>query len=104
VANCHDLFRKYLESIRLKQPKRSSLKTSRDANRERIRKHFREVLKRPVPRFHGQGSYMMHTGINPLEDEYDVDDGVYGVNPSPETHTYRKKPAAKSSSNSLGGR
>ena len=51
----------------------------------------------------------MPTDYNQIAERYQETKGQpwrthVGVNPSPETHTYRKKPAAKSCSNSLGGR
>lgn len=87
MADCHDLFEDYLDEIRLHKSKRDSLQTSRSANRDRIREHFKTTLKRPVPLFHGQGSYMMFTGLNPLDNDYDVDDGVYlqGLGTDPTT-------------------
>lgn len=77
MADCHDLFQTYLGEIRLHAQKKTSLRTSRDANRGRIRKYFRETLQKEAPKFHGQGSIAMHTGVNPLDGDYDVDDGVY---------------------------
>lgn len=78
MADTHAQFQEFHEAVRLNKTSRDTLKTSRDANRDRIRKHFREVLKKEVPLFHGQGSYIMYTGVEPLEDEdYDIDDGVY---------------------------
>jgi hypothetical protein len=77
MADCHDLFLEYLEVIRLGAEKRKSLRTSRNANRERIREYFKEELKRETPLFHGQGSYPMHTIITPEDFDYDLDDGVY---------------------------
>lgn len=77
MADCHDLFREFLGEIRLSESKKASLRTSRNANRDRIREHFRNVLKKEVPKFHGQGSYNMNTMVTPLDDDYDIDDGVY---------------------------
>lgn len=77
MANLHDAFGTYYEKIKLAKWKKESLKKGRDAIRERIRNHFRENLKKPIPKFHGQGSYAMRTTVNPLEGEYDIDDGVY---------------------------
>lgn len=86
MADCHDLFCKFYEQIRLMHSKRESLRTSRTANRDRIKDHFRDVLKKEVPKFYGQGSYNMHTIVNPLDDDFDIDDGVYlqglGTDPS----------------------
>ena len=80
MANTHEQFQDYLAKIRLSAAKRSGLRESRKANRNRIKKHFTEVLKRAAPKFHGQGSFMMHTNLNPIAGsnaEYDLDDGVY---------------------------
>lgn len=77
MADCHDLFLEYLEVIRLGSDKRKSLRTSRNANRDRIREHFEDKLKREIPLFHGQGSYPMHTIITPEDYDYDLDDGIY---------------------------
>lgn len=86
MADCNDLFQTYLDKIRLDPEGRSDLKTSRDANRKRIADYFTNVLKRPAPEFHAQGSYPMHTGVNPLDGDFDIDDGVYiqglGTDPS----------------------
>jgi hypothetical protein len=77
MADCHDLFLEYLEIIRLGPTNRESLRTSRNANRERIKKYFKEGLKKEAPLFYGQGSYPMHTIITPEDGDYDLDDGVY---------------------------
>lgn len=77
MANTHSQFTTFLDNVRQKEDKRSTLKTSRRANREKIRKHFRETRNEPVPIFHGQGSYTMHTGTVPLNGDFDIDDGVY---------------------------
>ena len=77
MADCHDLFETYLGEIRLHADKKTSLRTSRDANRSRIRAYFKDTLKKEAPKFHGQGSMPMHTGVNPLDGDFDMDDGVY---------------------------
>jgi hypothetical protein len=77
MADCHDLFCEFLDKIRLSHSKRESLRTSRTANRDRIKDHFREELKKEVPKFYGQGSYNMHIIVNPLDDDFDIDDGIY---------------------------
>lgn len=65
------------DKIALDSLKKASLRVSRDAIREKIRKYFRETLKLIVPKFRGQGSYAMGTTVNPLDGEFDIDDGVY---------------------------
>lgn len=77
MADCHDLFLEYLEIIRLGPTNRKSLRTSRNANRKRIKEYFQEELGREAPLFYGQGSYPMHTIITPEDEDYDLDDGVY---------------------------
>ncbi len=77
MANCNDLFGQYLGKVRLSDSKKESLRTSRTANRQRIEDYFRDALKKDKPKFHGQGSYNMHTIVNPLDGDYDIDDGVY---------------------------
>jgi hypothetical protein len=78
MANCDDLFQTFDEKISVSSARKKTLRKSRNAIRDRIRKHFKEVLKVTVPKFHGQGSYSMDTLVNPLEGcDYDIDDGVY---------------------------
>ena len=71
---------KYHETIQLRKPQKDELRGSREAVREKIRKYFRETLKEEVPKFYQQGSFAMGTTINPMDGEYDIDDGVYFQN------------------------
>jgi hypothetical protein len=77
MANCHDLFLSFHESIVLGDTAKERLRTARDAIREKIKDSFSEAKRTPVPKFWGQGSYVTHTIINPIDGEYDIDDGVY---------------------------
>ena len=77
MADLNKEINKFHETIALTSGKKESLRKSRDAIRERIRKYFRDTLKVLVPKFQGQGSYSMHTMINPIDGEFDIDDGVY---------------------------
>jgi len=77
MANLSSEFSKFHDKIVLTTGKIESLRKSRDAIRERIKKYFREELKLTPPKFHGQGSFSMKTTITPLNGEYDIDDGVY---------------------------
>lgn len=93
MANCHDLFRKFEKEITLDSSKKEALMSSRDALRKKIKTYFKEKLLYEIPQFWGQGSYMMNTIVNPLNEDYDIDDGVYLRNleenklkwPTPET-------------------
>jgi hypothetical protein len=77
MADCHDLFQKFHEKVAVSSSRKAQLRTSRNATRKRIRKHFSEVLEVASPKFHGQGSYSMGTLVNPIDGRYDIDDGVY---------------------------
>jgi hypothetical protein len=77
MADCQDLFSTFHEAIAVSTARKSELRASRNATRERIERHFRETLKVSVPKFHGQGSYSMNTLVNPIAGRYDIDDGVY---------------------------
>ncbi|WP_052307497.1 cyclic GMP-AMP synthase DncV-like nucleotidyltransferase [Coleofasciculus chthonoplastes] len=77
MANCHQLFLEFNNLIALDSKRKETLRTSRDAVRERIRRYFRDKQNGFVPKFHGQGSFMMNTIIEPLDGEFDIDDGIY---------------------------
>ena len=77
MADLQDKFKTFHDRIALMSGKKVSLRTARNALRDKIRKYFRDVLKLNVPKFHGQGSYSMGTMVNPLNGEFDIDDGVY---------------------------
>ncbi|MEO0728305.1 MAG: CBASS cGAMP synthase [Bacteroidota bacterium] len=93
MANCHTLFATDFNSIiRLNDSKRKSLKKSRKALRDRIRKYFRENKPYELqPKFSSQGSMVIDTIIEPIPRKekidgkeqtvlyYDVDDGVYFI-------------------------
>lgn len=93
MANCHDLFQDFYGKIELASSKKEYLKKTRDAIRDKIIKYFKDTLKANVPKFLIQGSYAMATIVNPLDGEFDIDDGVYLQNlgsdkskwPKPET-------------------
>ncbi|MCK9274653.1 MAG: hypothetical protein M0P57_06140 [Syntrophales bacterium] len=77
MADLHNEMGTYHDKVALSSGKKTSLRTSRDAIRERTRKYFRDKLEVNAPKFHGQGSFAMITTINPLDGEFDIDDGVY---------------------------
>ena len=77
MANLHRSFIAFNDSIALSQPHKRTLRKSRNAVRDRIRKYFREEGKGYTPKFHGQGSFMMNAIIEPLDGEFDIDDGIY---------------------------
>jgi hypothetical protein len=78
MANCNDLFEQFDDNITVSSAQKKKLRKSRNAIRDRIRAHFKDVLKVKIPKFHGQGSYSMDTLVDPLDgQDYDIDDGVY---------------------------
>lgn len=93
MANCHKNFftatDSYHAKISLDDAKKESLKISRNNLREHLKKEFLEK-KRPPIKFQMQGSFVMKTTVNPLNGDYDIDDGLYfkpqlGMRPTPET-------------------
>lgn len=77
MADMQSEFNTFHNHIALTSAKKALLRTARNALRDKIRKHFHDVLKLNAPKFHGQGSYAMGTMVNPLNGEFDIDDGVY---------------------------
>ncbi|MEH2298047.1 MAG: CBASS cGAMP synthase [Nostoc sp.] len=77
MANCHKLFLKFNTLIALKSKQKERLRVSRNAIRDRIRRYFQNKQNGFFPKFHGQGSLMMNTIIEPLDREFDIDDGIY---------------------------
>ena len=77
MADLSSEFNTFHDRITLTSGKKDSLRKARNALRDKIRKYFRETLKLNFPKFQGQGSYAMGTTVNPLNGEFDIDDGVY---------------------------
>lgn len=77
MANCHDFFIKFSETISLSKTKREALKKRRDANRTRIQDHFKEKHEGYDPKFWIQGSRKNGTSIVYKDGTCDLDDGVY---------------------------
>lgn len=80
MANCSRNFNgskdSYLDKIILGSKKEEQLRKSRDGLREKIRKHLTDKKAKGV-KFYKQGSYAHRTLINPLDGDYDIDDGLY---------------------------
>ncbi len=77
MADLSNEFKTFHNRVTLSSGKKETLRKARNAIRELIRKYFRENLKVALPKFLGQGSYAMGTTINPIDSEFDIDDGVY---------------------------
>lgn len=93
MANNHQQFIDFNSNIKLSETKKEELRKNREELRSKIVKYFKDNKPNEVaPSFHAQGSFMMHTTINPIpyEEEdsngnikllypYDLDDGVYFI-------------------------
>jgi len=77
MADCHNLFQRYHDTIKLSVSKKEFLKKGKNALRNRIKNYFKNTLKVKSPKFWSQGSYALRTIVNPIDGEYDIDDGVY---------------------------
>ena len=89
MANNHEQFKKFNNTIKLNDDKKETLEKNRGILRDKIKKYFTENKHNEIkPKFHSQGSFEMKTTVNPIprkSDEnkdlynYDIDDGVYFI-------------------------
>lgn len=81
MANSHQLFQHFNSAIKLPETKRTALITFRDSLRKRMESNFKmipAVERRNLEMyFQTQGSFIMDTIIRPINDDFDLDDGVY---------------------------
>jgi len=79
MADCHNLFTKFLSVISIASKQSEELRRGKDAIRNKIRTYFTEELQVQEPHFFLQGSYALKTMVCPLgtDDDYDLDDGIY---------------------------
>lgn len=83
MANNHEQFKAFHDAIKATSTRRKTLKKNRDTLRDKIKKYFKDNHSDYIqPTFYWQGSYAMHTLLNPIKDEnglgaFDLDDGVY---------------------------
>lgn len=83
MANCDQSFHEFNQVIRLTEKRRSTLIEARNSLRGRVQLSF-DSKKSQFPsvtelEFQSQGSFVMDTIINPIEEEYDLDDGIYFI-------------------------
>lgn len=81
MANSHELFMHYNRAIKLSDHDRAILIAVRDSLRKRMKGNYLVIAKKQGTsvelNFQSQGSYVMDTIIKPLNDDFDLDDGVY---------------------------
>jgi hypothetical protein len=87
MANCHKAFIEFNNAIALTSRHKVTLRGSRNAVRNKIKKYFQEKKNELTPKFHGQGSFMMNTIIKPIDGQFDIDDGIYFKVDSPPTQS-----------------
>ncbi len=92
MANNHSQFLQFEDKITINRSRVDSLRVSRNKLREKIKTYFKDKKSSETqPKFHGQGSFMSKTLINPIPRvieengeektlyKYDIDDGVYFI-------------------------
>ena len=83
MADCHLLLQNFNQVIRLTDSRRQALLTARNDLRNRVANSF-NLIKQQLPSAHDieyqtQGSFIMDTIINPISEDYDLDDGIYFI-------------------------
>ena len=68
MANCSNLFREFDDRIKLSEPKKDSLRTSRNSLRVKVKEKFKG--EGYDIKFYWQGSFAMHTIINPKDSDF----------------------------------
>lgn len=77
MQNCSsDLIAFHDAEVTLPQSERDNMRNRRNANRDRLVSRFKADAK-ATPKFVKQGSYAMLTMIQDVDNDYDIDDGVY---------------------------
>jgi hypothetical protein len=89
MATLHNEFTKYNKAIKLTDSRKEKLKASRKDIKKKIRNWFKDNKPDELqPKFHGQGSFEMNTGVNPIPEtddngntllKYDLDFGIYFI-------------------------
>lgn len=97
MANCQNQFIAFNQSIRLTDDQREMLKRVRNELRTRMNNEYQRIRGGESYQlsFQSQGSFVMDTIIQPANEDYDLDDGVYFIGNLPEdqrpkTHEYHE--------------
>ncbi len=82
MANIQKQFKEFNTIIRLDLEHHETLREKRNIIRDKVEKRLPGVFAKygeecPEFTFYDQGSYEMHTGINPLTGDFDIDQGLY---------------------------
>lgn len=89
MAVLHKEYTEYNKEIKLSDSRKEKLKSSRREIKNKIRKWFNDNKPDEIqPKFHGQGSFEMNTGVNPIPEKgengnsvlkFDLDFGIYFI-------------------------
>ncbi|MDI9319051.1 MAG: CBASS cGAMP synthase [Phycisphaerales bacterium] len=89
MANCTDLFLNYNNLIKLTNDKRNILLQTRESLRKRMLGKYKKISVNEqtslLLEFQSQGSFVMDTIITPVNEDFDLDDGVYFIGSRNET-------------------
>lgn len=83
MANCQNLFEKFLDKLDIIDSKTEKMRKSKDNLISRIENYYKSKHPDYTPSFFIQGSYKMGTSIRTKDDECDLDLGVY-LTPKPD--------------------
>ena len=72
-----DILAYHNQGVTLPKTDQDSMRSRRNANRDRLRKGLKKVGKLAPIEFVAQGSYAMKTMVRDPDNDYDIDDGVY---------------------------
>lgn len=77
MANLEKEFNEFWDKIKLSDSKEDNLREKRRKIKDSIIDYFKDREDYCMPELLLQGSMAMHTTINPLDEDYDIDCGVY---------------------------
>ncbi len=97
MANCHNLFALYNDTIRLSETKREIIREVRNRLREKMTAIYSQQSFEERLEFHSQGSFVMDTIITPKDDDFDLDDGIYFIG----DRSIRQRPPTKDFHNAV---
>lgn len=77
MADLHGAINQFHRQITVRPEIRIAIRIAIESIRKQIRRHFRHTIHQPEPRFRSQGAYAINTLVNPINGEFNLNDGVY---------------------------
>ena len=77
MANLQSAFDQFHRQIALTAGNKVVLRMALEGIRGKISNYFQDILQQPIPKFSSQGSYAMDTLINPINGEFNLNEGVH---------------------------